>query len=200
MKTSRILTLALLFCAATVAHAAVKVGQQAPDFTLKGADGKTYKLSDYKGDYVVLEWLNHGCPFVVKHYKKGDMQATQKQHTDDGVIWLSIVSSAPGKQGYEEPEQAQKTKEKQGSNATAVLIDSTGKVGKEYGAKRTPEMFIIDPEGKVIYHGAIDSIRSTDPADVSKAKNYVNTALAEAKSGKPVSQTSTQPYGCGVKY
>ncbi len=182
------------------ASADVKPGDKAPDFTLKGADGKEYSLSDYAGQYVVLEWLNHGCPYVRKHYDSGNMQATQEKQIANGAVWFSVVSSAPGKQGYESPEQTLKTAKDNDSKATAVLLDPTGEVGKEYGAKRTPEMFIINPEGVVIYHGAIDSIRSSNQADIKEAKNYVNAAMAEAKAGKPVSQASTQPYGCGVKY
>ena len=200
----KILTLPLLLITllgtAAAAQGAPKPGDKAPDFTLQGADGKSYTLSDYAGQYVVLEWLNHGCPYVKKHYGSGNMQATQAKQTADGVVWLSIVSSAPGKQGYEPPAQAQKTAEGCGSKATAVLLDTDGKVGKEYGAKRTPEMFIINPEGEIIYHGAIDSNSSANPADIKTATNYVNAAMAEAKAGKPVSQASTQPYGCGVKY
>ena len=197
--TSPLLLICLLG-AAVAAQGAAKPGDTAPDFTLKGADGKTYTLSDYEGQYVILEWLNHGCPYVKKHYGSGNMQATQAKQTADGAVWFSIVSSAPGKQGYESAEQAKKTAEAHDSKATAVLLDPTGKVGKEYGAKRTPEMFIINPEGEIIYHGAIDSIRSSNPADIKKATNYVNAAMAEAKAGEPVSDESTQPYGCGVKY
>ncbi|MBC2595103.1 thioredoxin family protein [Ruficoccus amylovorans] len=186
--------------AAFAAQGAPKPGDKAPDFTLQGADGKEYTLSDYEGQYVILEWLNHGCPYVKKHYDSGNMPATQAKQTADGVVWLSIVSSAPGKQGYETPEQTLKTAEAKGSKASAILLDPTGKVGKEYGAKRTPEMFIINPEGEIVYHGAIDSISSASQADIKDAKNYVNAAMAEAKAGQPVSQASTQPYGCGVKY
>ncbi len=202
-------TFASILLAATVIFAACQpgadaaspaIGSEAPDFTLQGADGKTYSLDQFKGKYVVLEWLNHGCPFVKKHYESGNMQALQQTETAAGVVWLSIVSSAPGKQGYEEAADAQATAKKLGSGATAILLDPTGKVGKLYGAKVTPDMFIINPEGKLIYHGAIDSIRSTDAEDIPVAKNYVTTALTEARAGQDVSQSVTQPYGCGVKY
>jgi len=196
-----ILTAAVIFAAGqSSAIAGASVGSQAPDFTLQGADGKTYSLDQFKGKYVVLEWLNHGCPYVKKHYNSGNMQALQQTETAAGVVWLSIVSSAPGKQGYEEAADAQATAEKVGSGATAILLDPTGKVGKLYGAKVTPEMFVINPEGEIIYHGAIDSIRSTDAADIPVAKNYVTTALTQARAGEAVSQSVSQPYGCGVKY
>ncbi|QYY36144.1 thioredoxin family protein [Ruficoccus sp. ZRK36] len=200
----KILTYSLILLSmlgmANLSHAAPKPGDAAPDFSLQGADGKTYTLSDFKGQFVILEWLNHGCPYVKKHYGTGNMQATQAKQTGDGAVWLSIVSSAPGTQGYETPADAQKTAKQMESKATAVLLDPTGKVGKEYGAKRTPEIFIINPEGEIVYHGAIDNVRSTNPADIKTATNYVNAAMAEATAGEPVSQASTQPYGCGVKY
>ena len=192
-------TLALLVAAGT-ALAAPQVGQPAPEFTLKDSNGQSHNLSDFKGKFVVLEWLNHGCPFVVKHYESGNMQNLQKEYTGKDVVWLSIVSSAPGKQGHMTPEETNKAKAEKGSAATAVLIDEDGAVGQLYNAKVTPEMFIINPEGVLVYMGAIDDKKSTDPADVAGAKNYVKQALDEAKSGQPVSEPSTTPYGCSVKY
>ncbi|MFM8718800.1 MAG: thioredoxin family protein, partial [Chthoniobacterales bacterium] len=188
--------------AATIitALAAPQVGQPAPEFTLTDSNGKSHKLSDFKGKLVVLEWLNHGCPFVVKHYGSGNMQKLQKEYTGKDVVWLSIVSSAPGKQGHMSAEDTNKTKEEKGSAATAILLDEDGTVGKLYDAQVTPELFVVDREGTLIYTGAIDSVKSTDAADVDGAKNYVKQALDEALEGKPVSEATTTAYGCGIKY
>jgi len=186
--------------AASTAIAAPQVGQPAPEFTLNDSNGKSHKLSDFKGKFVVLEWLNHGCPFVQKHYDGGNMQGLQKEYTGKDVVWLSIVSSAPGKQGNMSPEETNKTKEEKGSAATAILIDADGTVGKLYDAKVTPELYVINPEGVLIYMGAIDDKKSVDAADIAGAKNYVKQALDEAMAGKPVSEPSTTAYGCSVKY
>lgn len=177
-----------------------EIDQPAPDFTLVDSYGREHKLSDLRGKYVVLEWLNHGCPFVVKHYSSKNMQNLQKKYTGKGVVWYSIVSSAPGKQGHFPPEEANALSKEKGAAPTALLVDSDGKVGRLYGARTTPHMFIIDPEGKLIYNGAIDDTRSTDVEDVKTAKNYVSAALDEAMSGKPVTVATNQPYGCSVKY
>lgn len=190
----------LLGLGAAGTAAAAEVGKPAPDFTLTDSNGKTHRLADYKGKYVVLEWLNHGCPYVRKHYDGKNMQALQKTWTEKGVVWLSIISSAPGKQGYSTPEQADADAKKYGSAATAVLLDTDSKVGLAYGARTTPEMVLIDPEGVVIYQGAIDDQPTTDPASLKTAKNYVAQALQEAMAGKPVSVPQTKPYGCSVKY
>jgi peroxiredoxin len=191
--------LALLVAAGT-AVAAPQVGQPAPEFTLTDSNGKSHNLSDFKGKFVVLEWLNHGCPFVKKHYDGGNMQGLQKEFTGKDVVWLSIVSSAPGKQGHMSPEETNKTKEEKGSAATAILNDEDGTVGKLYDAKVTPELYVINPEGTLIYMGAIDDKKSVEPADVAGAKNYVKQALDEAVAGKPVSEPTTTAYGCGIKY
>ena len=191
--------LALLVAAGT-AVAAPQVGQPAPGFTLTDSNGKSHNLSDFKGKFVVLEWLNHGCPFVVKHYESGNMQSLQKEYTGKDVVWLSIVSSAPGKQGHMSTEETNKTKEEKGSAATAILLDEDGTVGKLYDAQVTPELFVVDREGTLIYAGAIDSVKSTDAADIDGAKNYVKQALDEALEGKPVSEATTTAYGCGIKY
>jgi peroxiredoxin len=192
-------TLALLVAAGT-AVAAPSVGQPAPEFTLTDSNGQSHNLSDFKGKFVVLEWLNHGCPFVKKHYDGGNMQGLQKEYTGKDVVWLSIASSAPGKQGNMTPEETNKTKEEKGSAATAILIDEDGTVGKLYDAKVTPELFVINPEGTLIYAGAIDDKKSVDAADVAGARNYVKQALDEAMAGNPVSTPQTEAYGCGVKY
>ena len=192
-------TLALLVAAGT-AVAAPQIGQSAPEFTLTDSNGQSHNLSDFKGKFVVLEWLNHGCPFVQKHYDGGNMQGLQKEYTGKDVVWLSIASSAPGKQGHMSPEETNKTKEEKGSAATAVLLDADGAVGKLYDAKVTPELYVINPEGVLVYAGAIDDKKSTDPADVAGAKNYVKQALDEAMAGKPVSEPTITAYGCGIKY
>ncbi len=176
------------------------INKPAPDFTLEAADGKTYKLSDFKGKYVVLEWINFDCPFVRKHYKSGNMQKLQKTYTGKDVIWLSICSSAPGKQGNFTAEEVNKRLKKLEAAPTAYLFDPTGSVGKAYGAKTTPHMYVIDPKGVLIYAGGIDDIRSTKTSDIPKAKNYVSLVLDAALAGKPLPVQSTRPYGCSVKY
>ncbi|MCX7712970.1 MAG: thioredoxin family protein [Chthoniobacterales bacterium] len=183
-----------------LAYALPQIGEPAPDFSLQDISGKEITLSSFRGKIVVLEWINHGCPFVIKHYKSGNMQALQREAREKGVVWLSICSSAPGKQGHMPPEEARKKNEEVGSNATTYLIDENGQVGKLYGAKVTPELFIINPEGVLVYHGAIDSIKSTNPADIPKAKNYVRLALEELFAGKRISEPTSTPYGCSIKY
>jgi peroxiredoxin len=192
--------LTILALSATLSLAGVEVGSTAPDFTLTNASGKTTTLNEYKGKTVVLEWTNYECPFVVKHYSGGNMQNLQKEFTGKGVVWLSIVSSAKGKQGYLDPAQASSAAEKQKINATALLLDPDGKVGTAYGAKTTPHMFIVSAEGKVIYAGAIDDKPSTNATDIASSQNYVKTALEEVLAGKPVTTSSTKSYGCSVKY
>ena len=199
MKTIATTALVLATIIGTVL-AAPQTGQPAPDFTLTDSNGKSHKLSDFKGKFVVLEWLNHGCPFVKKHYGSGNMQKLQKEFTGKDVVWLSIVSSAPGKQGHMSPEETNKAKTESESAATAVLLDEEGTVGRLYEAKTTPHMFVVNPDGVLIYMGAIDSVKSPDPADIAGAKNYVKQALDEAMAGKAVSEPVTTAYGCGVKY
>ena len=176
------------------------VGQPAPDFSLPDTHGQTNTLASFKGKFVVLEWTNYQCPFVKKHYGTGRMQMLQKLYTDKGVIWLSINSSAPGKEGNFAPEKWNEMIAEKGTAATAVLLDPDGKVGRLYGAKSTPHMFVINPEGVLIYRGAIDDKPTFDPADIQTARNYVQMALDAAMAGKPVETPSTQSYGCGVKY
>ena len=181
-------------------QAKAKVSAKAPDFTLPDTYAKQHKLSDYRGKFVVLEWLNHDCPFVKKHYNGGNMQSLQKEFTAKGVIWLSINSSAKGKEGnYPSDKANQMTKAKKAS-PTAVLIDESGAVGRLYGAKTTPHMFVINPEGVLVYQGAIDSINSTDMRDIPKAENYVYAALNSSMQGKSIAKASTSAYGCSVKY
>lgn len=199
MKKTLLSFLSIAAFAVTCA-AAPKPGQPAPDFTLTDSDGKAHKLSDFAGKVVVLEWLNHGCPFVKKHYDSGNMQKLQKKYTGEGVVWLSIVSSAPGKQGHMSPADTNKTKTEKGAAPTAVLLDEDGKVGKLYNAKVTPELFIVGKDGVLLYAGAIDDKKSTEPADVAVAKNYIVQALDEILAGKSVSESSSTAYGCSVKY
>lgn len=184
----------------SVAHAAIGVNDKAPNFELVDMDGKQVSLNDYKGKTVVLEWFNHGCPFVRKHYDSGNMQKLQQKYTKKGVVWLSIVSSAEGKQGHLTPKAAQKKKLEEKSGASNFLLDPEGKVGQLYAAKTTPHMYVINKTGDLVYQGAIDSISSADPSDISKAKNYVDLALSEILAGRKVTAQRTQPYGCSVKY
>ena len=190
----------LLLAAVTIAQAEVQIGQPAPDFSLTDCSGKKVSLSDYNSKVVVLEWVNHNCPFVAKHYGSGNMQKLQADATAKGAVWLSICSSAPGKPGYATPADASKKCAETQSAATAFLIDESGEVGKTYGAKVTPEMYVIDAKGVLVYHGAIDDKKSTNPGDIAGAKNYVAAALDEVLAGKPVTIPKTDPYGCGVKY
>ena len=190
---------ALLAATATV-HAAPSVGSAAPDFSLPDSGGKTDELSKYKGKYVVVEWTNPECPFVRKHYESDNMQKLQAEFTKKGVVWLAVDSSAPGQEGYLEGSNAKEAKNSKYAACTALLLDADGKVGHLYGATNTPHMYIVDPEGKLIYSGAIDSIASADKADIPKATNYVRAALDEALNGKPVTKASSKAYGCSVKY
>ena len=180
--------------------AQVENGKPAPDFTLADSNGRQVSLSQFHGKYVVLEWLNYDCPFVRKHYSSGNMQDLQRTYAQKGVTWLAIVSSAPGQQGYYAPDEINRLNKERQSAATAVLLDPTGQVGRLYGAQTTPHMFVINPRGILVYQGAIDDIRSTNPDDVAQAGNYVSAALDEAMAGKAVSVPSTKSYGCSVKY
>ncbi len=177
-----------------------EINAPAPTFSLPDTHGKTHNLADYQGKWVILEWLNYGCPFVQKHYRSGNMQALQEEYTGDGVIWLSVVSSAPGKQGYYPPEEMNTQNEEHENKATAVLLDPEGTVGMMYGAKTTPQMYVIDPGGVLLYNGAIDDKPSSRLSDIEGATNYLVQAMDEATAGRPVSQPMTQPYGCSVKY
>jgi peroxiredoxin len=182
------------------ARAAAVVGQSAPAFSLVDSKGVKHSLSDYKGKLVVLEWVNYQCPFVGKHYGSGNMQKLQQTYTGKGVVWLNVNSSAPGKEGHFTPAEIETKLRERNAKSTAYLIDADGTVGRAYGAKTTPHMFLIDATGKVIYAGGIDDKPSTDQADIAGAKNYVQAALDEALAGKPVSVATSTPYGCSVKY
>jgi peroxiredoxin len=186
---------AALVLGAALAHASVSVGQPAPDFQVKDINGKSQSLSAYKGKFVVLEWVNPECPFVKKHYDSSNMQATQKAAEAKGAVWLSVSTGSGG----DASELASWVKEK-GAAPTATLLDTDGKLGKAYGARTTPHLYVINPEGKLVYAGAIDNKPTANKADIKGATNYVTAALTEAMAGKPVTKASSEPYGCSVKY
>lgn len=200
MLSRSILLAAAIALAAPAAHAAPVVGQAAPAFTAKDADGKTRSLSEFNGKTVVLEWTNDGCPYVQKHYKSGAMQGLQKSAAKDGVVWLTLISSAPGKQGYLEGAQARGWKATNGAGSTALLLDPTGQVGHAYEAKTTPHMYIVDKTGKLVYMGGIDDKPTADPVSLKGANNYVSAALSDIKAGRAVSTPVSKPYGCTIKY
>lgn len=185
--------------AAAATPAVAGPGDMAPAFTLIDADGTQRSLADFKGKTVVLEWTNEGCPYVKKHYS-GAMQALQREATADGVVWLTIISSAPTTQGYVEGEEARAWKAKHKAAFTHLLLDPTGEVGKRYDAKTTPDMRIIDPEGRLIFVGGIDDKPTNKVEDLAGANNFVRAALADAKAGRPVQTAFAQPYGCAIKY
>ena len=196
----RPLIAASLLALAGVAHAAPSVGQAAPDFTLKDTSGKAVKLSDFRGKHVVLEWTNPGCPYVGKHYDSGNMPATQKEAVDKGVVWLVINSTEKSSDDYREPAKLVAWQSERKSRPTALLMDEEGTAGKAYGARTTPHMYIVDPQGRLVYAGGIDSIPSSNPDDIKKAVNYVRQGLNEALAGKPITAATTRPYGCSIKY
>ncbi len=201
MKTKLTLTIVASFVAAALyAFDPPPVGTAAPDFSLTDAKGETYSPSQYKGKYVVLEWFNPECPFVKKHYGTGNMQKLQEEYTSKGVVWLTIDSNAPGSEGNLSADAANKVMTGWKTRQTALLLDPEGKVGRAYGAKNTPNMVVINPEGKIVYEGAIDSKATPNPADIPNSTNYVKVALDESLAGKPVSTSTTKPYGCSVKY
>ena len=198
LKRRKLLALALIL--STIPALAVVPGTAAPDFKGTDSNGAQHTLSQYRGKYVVLEWANKGCPYDQKHYMSGNMANLQKEWTAKGVVWLSVISSAPGEQGYVTPSQENAYIMSMHVASTAVLLDPTGTIGRLYSAKTTPHMFVIDPTGKLIYEGAIDNKPTTDQADLKGAQNYLNDALNASMAGKPVAVESTRPYGCSVKY
>ncbi|MBI39616.1 MAG: thioredoxin family protein [Leptospiraceae bacterium] len=175
-------------------------GEPAPAFSLVDSTGNTHNLSDYEGSFVVLEWINYDCPYVRKHYESGNMQALQKEYSEKGVIWLAINSSAPGKQGHFSSEEIASRSESHGANFKAYLLDEGGETGLAYGAKTTPHMYVINPQGVLIYAGAIDDKPTSNLKDIEGATNYVRQALEAAMNGKPVAKSRTRAYGCSVKY
>jgi peroxiredoxin len=202
----RKLALVVSLAAAAVAVGALPaaaqavVGRPAPAFTLADSNGRTRSLGDFKGKTVVLEWWNYECPFVGKHYGSGNMQKLQKKWTGAGVVWLTVNSSAAGKQGHVEGAQANQLMQEKGGAPTAVLLDHDGSVGRAYGAKTTPHMFVIDAKGTIVYAGGIDDKPSTEVADIATATNYVEAALEQVTAGRPVAVATSRPYGCSVKY
>lgn len=193
-------SLSLFYLQTNPIQAALNINPKAPNFSLKDVEGNTQNIKHYRGKLIVLEWFNYNCPFVKKYYENGDMQRLQKIYTEKGVIWLSICSTHKGHRDYLTPQATSEAANRQKVAATAVLLDTTGDVGKRYNAKTTPHFFIISPEGKLIYQGAIDSIRSVNSADIAKADNYIQLALDEALQGKTITLSKTKPYGCSVKY
>jgi peroxiredoxin len=195
-----LITFAVALLIAPIIVSALRVGEPAPGFSATASNGKTYRLSDSRGKFVVLEWHNNGCPYTRKHYDSGNMQRLQKEWTAKGVVWFTVISSAPGTQGYVTPEQENAYLAKMGATPTAALLDPNGEVGHLYDARTTPHMIIINPQGMVIYDGAIDDHATSDASDIPTSKNYVSAALGEALAGRPVSDPATRPYGCSVKY
>jgi hypothetical protein len=192
--------LAVSLAAAGLAQAAPAVGQPAPDFTLRDASGKAVKLSDFRGKHVVLEWTNPGCPYVRKHYDSGNMPATQKEAVDKGVVWLAINSTERSSYDYMEPAKLVAWMGERKSRPSATLMDEDGIAGMAYGARTTPHMYIVNPQGQLIYAGGIDSIASSNPDDIKRATNYVRQGLGEALAGKALTASTTRPYGCSIKY
>ncbi len=191
------LTAALL---ARPVEAAPQIDAPAPAFSGTTMAGETISLSDFTGQTVVLEWTNHDCPFVRKHYGAGNMQATQAAAAEQGVVWISVISSAPGEQGYVDAAEAQALTRDRGATVSHLILDPEGTIGRAYEAKTTPHMYIIDGEGALVYMGGIDSIPSANPADIELAENYVLTGLAQLAAGERISTPITRPYGCSVKY
>lgn len=198
MKSKIITVLCLL--ASSIPAWTLTVGQVGPDFSLPGSNDKIWKLSDQKGKVVVLEWFNEGCPYVKKHYSSGNMQQIQKDYTAKGVVWFTILSSAPGKQGYMTASELAKSLSDSKAYSTVGLLDPKGEVGKAYEAKTTPHLFVLNEKGVLVYQGAIDDNASSDPESIKGAKSYIRIALDATLSKKPIPEASTKPYGCSVKY
>jgi peroxiredoxin len=186
-----------MVCASAMA---LKPGEQAPEFKGVDSHGNVETLAQYRGKYVVLEWTNRDCPYTRKHYESGNMEGLQQQWTAKGVVWLTVISSAQGQQGYATPAEENAYVQKMNAAPTAVILDPSGKIGRLYDAKTTPDMFVIDPKGKLVYEGAIDDQPTPDPASLVGATNYVSAALQEAMAGQAVQTAVTRPYGCNVKY
>ncbi|MES2324236.1 MAG: redoxin family protein [Pseudomonadota bacterium] len=198
--TLKLVAMALALTAASAAMADAEINKPAPAFVGVGADGKPLRLDSFKGKTVVLEWTNHECPFVKKHYESGNIPSLQKDAADKGVVWLQVVSSAQGKQGYVDGATAQKLNGARKAAPSGTVLDPEGAIGKLYGAQTTPHIFIVNADGKLVYKGGIDSIATNKVEDLSKAEPYVVNALNAIKAGKAVEKASTKPYGCSVKY
>jgi hypothetical protein len=188
------------FLVAAYAHSATAVGQKAPEFTLRDTAGKSVSLADFKGKYVVLEWVNPGCPYVRKHYQSGNMQSTQKDAASKGVVWLAVNSTETSHPDYLKPAALQTWMGEQKAAVTHTLMDESGKIGQQYAARTTPHLYIVNPQGTLVYAGGIDSIASASASDIQSATNYIKVGLGEALAGKPISAAQTRPYGCSVKY
>ena len=200
MKLIKWFAIGLLASVASTTSASPTTGQPAPNFRATDVNGKPVSLADFKGKYVVLEWNNPGCPFVQKHYDSGNMQSLQKRFGAENVAWLAVNSTSESSSDYMAPSKLAAWFKQHNASPTAVLMDAKGEVGRAFGARVTPHMYVIDPNGTLVYAGAIDDKRSTNVADVKTASNYVVSALTESKSGKPVSKTTSQAYGCTIKY
>ena len=198
--TSFLFTSLMFMFVAFSVQAEPVINKPAPLFSAQAADGKTVNLADFHGKTVILEWTNNECPFVKKHYETGNIPKLQQQAAAQGVVWLQIISSAPGKQGFVDGATAKKLNEERGATPTNTLFDPEGTIGRLYIATNTPQFFIINPEGVLLYNGAVDSIPSADKADIAKAENYISAALSELAAGKAISKNTTKPYGCTVKY
>lgn len=196
----KVLTFILALTISPFALADANIGEKAPDFTTTDTNGKEVKISNLEGKFIVLEWTNHDCPFVKKQYDSGKMQSLQSEYTSKDVVWISIISSAPDKQGYVTKEEANELTAKRAAAPSSVVLDPSGEIGRLYGAKTTPHMFIINKEGTLVYKGAIDDKPSANPDDIASSKNYVAQALNELMDGREVSEPVTNQYGCGVKY
>ena len=200
LKLAQFILLSLLASFSLATYAGVEIGKAAPDFTGVDSNGKQHSLSQYRGKTVVLEWTNHDCPYVRKHYNSGNMQKLQKDATANGIVWLSIISSKPGKQGHVSGKQANQLSQSRNASPMAVILDESSEIGLLYGAKTTPHMYIIDKSGELVYMGGIDDNPSKNEADIATSKNYVTAALDALAAGKSIENTITRPYGCSVKY
>lgn len=200
LKLAQFILLSLLASFSLTTYAGVEVGKAAPDFTGVDSNGKQHSLSQYKGKTVVLEWTNHDCPYVKKHYNSGNMQKLQKDATANDIVWLSIISSRPGKQGHVSGKQANQLTQSRNASPTAVILDESSEIGLLYGAKTTPHMYIVDKSGQLVYMGGIDDNPSKNEGDIPTSKNYVTTALDALAAGKSIENSITRPYGCSVKY
>ncbi|MDO8277476.1 MAG: thioredoxin family protein [Burkholderiaceae bacterium] len=199
-RTALCLALMVAGGLAVPAHAAATVGQPAPNFRATDTNGRTHQLSDFRGKYLVLEWTNPGCPFVRKHYDSRNMQALQKEFTAKNVVWLAVNSTETAASDYLPPAKLAAWMTGQGTVPTATLMDVEGTMGRAFGARTTPHMYIVDPQGRLVYAGGIDSIASSRMDDIKTATNHVRRSLSEALAGKPVSMATTPPYGCSIKY
>ncbi len=200
LRTAVVLALTGACALNSWANTPATVGQAAPAFTATDTSGKRVSLADFKGKHVVLEWVNPGCPYVVKHYSSANMQSTQKEATAKGVVWLAINSTATDHGDYKAPTALAQWMQGQKAAASATLMDADGKVGRAYSARTTPHLYIVDPQGVLVYAGGIDNKASSNPADIATATNHVKVALGEALAGKPIAVATTRPYGCSVKY